>query len=113
MPGLLLKRVQYVNRSRQPHRVNRTKGVAVIIGDDLQDSGPKTSQRLRVHVLVTHLRLIKSKPDLPSDRFRKFHDPAPRIGQKDERSHPLSLVCHNWHIRQVKTELQDRVVGES
>ena len=64
---LFLKSMQDINLVSQPHRIDRSKRIAAIIGHDFQYTRSQTPQRFRVHVFVAGLRLVECEADLISD----------------------------------------------
>ena len=54
--GLLLKRVKYVHRIREPNRIDAVKSISGVFFHNLQDTGTRESiQRLCIRVFTSDL----------------------------------------------------------
>jgi len=69
---LLLEGMEDVDGVLQPDGVDGSKGIAAMVGDNLQSSARKALQRLGIRVLVAHLRLIDGVPNVTLHRIREF-----------------------------------------
>jgi hypothetical protein len=70
--------VKYVHGVHEPHRVDRSVGVAVVRLDELQDAGSKPFSRLRGGGHATELGDAKRVPHFVPDRLRKIQEVALR-----------------------------------
>jgi hypothetical protein len=77
--------MQNVHRVREPYRVDRSLSIAAMIGYNLKNTGPKAFQRLCIHVLASHLGLVKRESDVVANGLREFEQAAARVRDEDER----------------------------
>jgi hypothetical protein len=70
--GLLLERVQDVDRLRKADRIHSTPSIATVVGNDFkQRASAKAFQRLGCRVGFSLLSSIEGLTDIASDLFRE------------------------------------------
>ena len=125
--GFLLKNMQDIDRFCQADGIDRSIGIASIIGNNLQYPATQTLQRLRVDVFVPCLRLIESEAEFILHCRRKAPKFIQRISQPYKwlgegflfrLFHKRDSVCQIWHtlkspdqFRVCHTASQGRVRG--
>jgi hypothetical protein len=95
MLRLLLKRMQYINSGRKANSVNSSIGIAMMLHDNLQDTGtPESLQRLGAVMLLANLGEIKRITNLVLGLSRKSGKVLSAGSDPEERLRYARCSCH-------------------
>jgi hypothetical protein len=101
---LFLKSVQDIHGMFQANGINRSEGIASVVGDNLQYSTTDILERLCVDVLFTHLRLVESESHVPLHGLRELSQILMRISNKDQLLHMLCALIMPYLAYMVESQ---------
>ncbi len=99
---LLLEGVEHVDRTGEPHRVNRPVSVTNVVLDDLKDPRPaEPFEHLRIDVLSAPLSLPQCETDRLTHHFGELpqvvstgtHPEERLIGLRASRAHSIPILA--------------------